>query len=154
LFHDASAGPAIESTENGTELLGTPPVSILLHQELIESSVTKPDGVSVKTSFIEQTLFSMSCGITENGISLIPYDIDVKLDSPSATPQRTLCTVDDFAMTNGSVTPDVDVHSLPAKRLKLSENGHCEDNEVGYIGLMDEVSRLADLISAKLEDES
>jgi hypothetical protein len=151
---DASAGPAIESTDNGTKLLGTPPVSILLHQELIESSVTKPDGVSVKTSFIEQTLFSIACSITENGISLIPYDIDVKLDSPSATPQRTLCTLDDFTMTKGSVTPDVEVHSLPAKRLKLSENGHCEDDEVDCIGLVDEVSRLADLISAKLEDET
>jgi hypothetical protein len=125
-----------------------------LHQELIESSVTKPDGVAVKTSYIEQTLFSMACSITENGILLIPYDIDVKLDSPSATPQRTLCTVDNFAQTNGSVRPDVEVHSLPAKRLKLSENGHCETDEVDCIGFMDEVSQLTDLLSAKLEDET
>jgi hypothetical protein len=125
-----------------------------LHQELIESSVTKPDGVSVKTSYIEQTLFSMACSITENGISLIPYDIDVKLDSPSGTPQRTLCIMDDFAMTNGTITLDDEAHNLPAKRLKPSENGHREADEVDCIGFMDEVSRLADLLSAKLEDET
>jgi hypothetical protein len=55
----------------------------MLDQQLIETSAATSDGERKKISFLEQSLFSIACCM-EDGPTLIPLDISVKLAAPSA----------------------------------------------------------------------
>lgn len=65
-------------------LLMVPPLSIRLHQELVEQTVSSSDGVPKKSCHLEQILFSLSCRIRNDGVVLVPLEVSVQLDSPSS----------------------------------------------------------------------
>jgi hypothetical protein len=67
----------------GVSFLPAPPVSIMLDQQLIETSSATSDGEKKKISYLEQSLFAIGCCM-DDGPTLVPLDISVKLDSPSA----------------------------------------------------------------------
>ena len=68
---------------DGVSFLPTPPLSILLDQQMVESSRTTSDGVSKKTSYLKQTLFCLVCAANEDALALYPLDVGVNLDSPT-----------------------------------------------------------------------
>ena len=87
------AGDAVESSKllSGDAklplpaLLPVPPLSILLDQQLAETSQTTSDGVNKKTSYLDQTLFGATCSVDKDGgLTLYPLDIRIRLDSPTA----------------------------------------------------------------------
>ena len=147
-----SAGPSIESI-NGINLLGAPPVSILLGQDLIETSVMKSNGVSTKTSYLDQSLFSMACAVSDDGLCLFPLDVNVKLESPTAFPERTSYSLMEFkTLTRSDVDTNGETNGGPMKRAKYTMNG-----DVGMPELEDvmvEVSRLSELVTTTLEEET
>jgi hypothetical protein len=67
----------------GMSLLAAAPVSIMIDQRLIETARTTSTGEKKKTSYLEQSLFAIGCCM-DDGPKLVPLDILVKLDSPSA----------------------------------------------------------------------
>jgi hypothetical protein len=71
----------------GVSFLAAPPVSIMLDQQLIETSSATSDGEKKKISFLEQSLFAIACCM-DDGPTLVPLDISVMLDSPSAGKYR------------------------------------------------------------------
>jgi len=73
----------MESTD-GHSFLNAPPISILLDQQLIETATTTSDGVSKKTSYLDQSFFAIACAVAENSLGLFPFDISVELDSPTS----------------------------------------------------------------------
>jgi hypothetical protein len=85
------AGDTLEPV-GGVSFLAAPPVSIMLDQQLIETSSATSDGEKKRISFLEQSLFAIACCM-DDGPTLVPLDISVKLDSPSAGKyrNRTLC---------------------------------------------------------------
>jgi hypothetical protein len=80
------AGETLEPV-GGVSFLAAPPVSIMLDQQLIETSSATSDGEKKKISFLEQSLFAIACCM-DDGPTLVPLDISVKLDSPSAGKYR------------------------------------------------------------------
>jgi hypothetical protein len=80
--HHRTGGP-LEAID-GMELLATPPLSIRLHQELVEIAHTASDGNTKKDSYVEELLFSLACFVSEHGPVIVPLQINVKLDAPTA----------------------------------------------------------------------
>ena len=145
------AGPALESID-GINLLGAPPVSILMGQELVESSVMKSDGVSVKTAYADQSLFSIACTVNEDLLSLVPLDMNVKLESPTAFPERISCSLLVFrAKLSACAEANGEMNGHPPKRLKYSTNGDIGITEPESV--MEEVSRLSELLSSTIDTE-
>jgi len=65
-------------------LMAVPPLSIGLHQELIEVSSQSSDGVMKKTSYLKEILFSLSCSVTDQGVTLIPMEMSIRRDTPAS----------------------------------------------------------------------
>ena len=65
-------------------LVAAPPLSICLQQELVETSNTTSDGVSTKNSHLEQALFCLSCSVTNEGVMMVPLEIETRLDNPAS----------------------------------------------------------------------
>ena len=77
------AGEPLESV-NGVSLLNAPLLTVLMDQQLIENETKRADGEKVKTSYIEQQLFSVGCSATADGLTLYALDVAVHLDTPTA----------------------------------------------------------------------
>lgn len=140
----------MESIE-GMRLLKAPPVSILMSLEQMEATVIKSNDANVKLAFIEQSLFSIACALSEtSGVSLVPLYINVKLESPTAFPERTSCELGSFT-TNPS---SGDLGDRSAKRLKHEMNGHQDGAEAHEkcSDLMDEVRHFSELIMTTLNE--
>lgn len=136
---------------DGTKLLVAPPISILLSHELVELLVVKSDRASSKISYVDQSLFSMACAASEGGLSLVPFDVITKLDNPTAIPDRV-----SFSLTEFKSTLDAEanggMNGKPAKRLNRLVN---EDVCLwGLCDVMGEVSRLAELLIAVIDDDA
>ena len=69
---------------DGIKLIPSPPLSVLLDQQLIENESQSLDGEKKKTSYLEQQLFGVGCSSTADALTLYPLDITVVLDNPVA----------------------------------------------------------------------
>jgi hypothetical protein len=62
-----------------------PPISILLDQELVETSSVTQDGASRKDCHVSQSLFAIACSVSgDEGVVLHPLNVRVALASPSS----------------------------------------------------------------------
>jgi hypothetical protein len=79
------AGEAITSVDGiDISFLAAPPISTLLDQELIETSIVASDGTAKKSSYLEQTLYAIACAVNENELKLFSLQVTVDLASPTA----------------------------------------------------------------------
>jgi hypothetical protein len=133
----------------GINFLPAPLISIMMDQEIVESSETSVDGAAKKKSTIFQTLFSLACSATDEGICLHPFDVCVELDSPSSLPQ--LVSVDALYF-KSPIEPANDCngmngnHAAPdSKRRRLDVNGTLPSPR-GIRDLIEEVEELSALL--------
>jgi hypothetical protein len=148
------AGDAIEITDD-IQLLRSPPVSILLDQELIETAKASSDGGSKKTFRIEQSLFSVACSVSEGGLTLVPLDVSVHLDSPTAVPERKSCRALLFkSSTVAGVDMNGDLSSpSPRKRSKRKTNGDSSKMPQTE-DVFEEVCRFAEILADTIDSIS
>ena len=142
-------------------MLQAPPISILVDQETVEISTATSDGTNKKTSFIEQSLFSLSCAVKEDGPVLLPFDVNVNLDTPTAFPQRTQISLTKFKMptsttsSNGVAGTNGDSNGRPLKRQKHEMNGDPSTSTTWSEtdDVMEEAIRLAEILSIAITSE-
>lgn len=140
-------------------MLQAPPISILIDQEVIETSTTTSDGMNKKSSYIDQALFSLSCSIDDkDGPVLLPLDVNVKLDTPTAFPQRTQISLMKFKTPTPTTSDDGvaetngDLNGRPSKRQKNEMNGNGGASaKTAMEDVMEEASRLSELLSATVD---
>ena len=146
------AGPAFEEEVDSTELLRSPPISILMDQQVVASSKSSSDGGLKKASCIEQSIFAMACSATETCLQLYPFEVDVSLDSPTTFPVRKKTTLMRFKTSDagGIVQTDANGNASdrPTKRAKSDTNGQYHRREP-----LDEVQVLSRLLLRLLEPE-
>lgn len=159
------AGEAILSLE-GMTLLPAPPISVLVDQDVVETAQSTSDGMNKQSSFIIQALFSLSCSISTNGPILLPLDVNVKLDNPMATPERTHIALRRFTLptthsdicSNGGSGMNGDANGRPAKRQKADMNGESYGAKSVSSSKMEDVmveaTRLAELLSIAVGSKS
>jgi hypothetical protein len=135
---------------DGINLLGAPPVSIVIGQELVETSVMKSDGIIVKTSYVHQSLFSIACAVSDGALSLYPFDVTVTLESPTAFPDKISCSLLVFKVLSSiGVEMNGETNRRPPKRLKQASNGDFSVSELEAV--MEEVSRLSEILSSTID---
>jgi len=140
-------------------MLLAPPVSVLLDHEVIETSMVTSDGtMNKKSSYIDQSLFSLSCAIDSDGPLLLPLDVTVKLNSPTSFPQRTNVSLSRFSppslSDNDGVETNGDLNGRPAKRQKHAMNGDAKNSSSEMDDAMVEVSKLSELLAIAIESKS
>ena len=138
------AGEALE-TASGIDLFPTPPLSIMLDQQVIESSKASSDGVSSKKMYLQQTLFALSFSCSSEALTLYPMTVSVHLDTPSSVPIRKSCSVVSFRPPTKE-----DTLEPPQKRLKSEETGDnrcASQQELDFTGVVD---HYAGILSATL----
>jgi hypothetical protein len=104
LFLDfCRTGEAITSLD-GIHFIPGPPISVLQDQELVETPSVSQDGVSKKEFHISQSLFAITCSVTDHeGVVLYPLNVQVTLDSPtSGTPSGYPCRALVFELSHHS----------------------------------------------------
>ena len=141
------AGEALESA-SGLTLFPTPPLSILLDQQVIETTKSSSDGVSSKRSNLQQTLFALSFAFDNEALTLYPMTISVHLDTPSSVPRRTSCSLVEFLPSDATES----VLEPPFKRLKPSgdEKGSSEQRSTEQEDMIRVVEHFASIISSTL----
>lgn len=144
-----SAGPPIDPID-GNIFLKAPPISVLLGQDMIETTVVKSEGVSTKNHHLEQSLFSFVSSADEDCLCIFPLSVDVKLESPSSFVERISYSVIHFKPVSPLESND-ESDGPPIKRLKVTHN----DDEASYEmeDVMQEVQTLSELILATLDDD-
>lgn len=151
-----------QNLEPGLAFLAAPPLSLLVDQKVVESSLTTSDGDRVKSTFIEQELFGICCTVDDTkGLTLYGAEVKVKLDSPISIPVRTAFSlaafVDDYATSTelgaaGShgigMNGSHEEMEPAAKRPKLNGSGDTADPP---IDIKVEAGRFASMLSQTLE---
>lgn len=84
------AGGNVDKLE-GISFLPTPPVSLLVDQQLVEKSSVTTDGEKKKQAYTEQELFGISCSVDGDALTLYGTEMKVLLDTPSAGKFCTFC---------------------------------------------------------------
>jgi hypothetical protein len=145
-----SAGPPID-TVDGYVFVKAPPIGIMLGQEMIETTIKKSEGVSAKKHHLEQSLLSFTSAANDDGLTIFPFSISVKLESPASFVERTAVSMMEFKMftDNVDIRPYDEVDSRPRKRLKQSLNDDGNEQEVEDV--IYEVEILSGLISATID---
>jgi hypothetical protein len=149
------AGGTVENME-GFKMLAAPPISILLDQQLTETYQSTSDGVNRKVTYIDQSLFAITCAVDRTSLTLFPLDISIKLDTISSLPQRKFCSLMKFMRSKlvGSNDEELMNGRSPrpsGKRQKL-DCTHDTSAET-TTDVMVEVTRLADLLSDTIDSE-
>ena len=145
------AGEAFDKKVDGIALLPSPPLSVLLDQELIETETRGKDGERKKTSYIEQNLFAIGCTATTECLKLYPVDVTVHLDTPISAPRRVACSlVKLIAQPHQELVMNGGTDEKPAKRQKVSDDEKsCVAPQIQDLHL--EVERFAMLLSDAME---
>jgi hypothetical protein len=146
-----SAGPPIDPVD-GHVFLKTPPLSVMLGQDMIETTVVKSEGVSTKNHHLEQSLFSFVSSANEDCLYIYPLSIIVKLDAPSSFVERISYSLIQFK--EGSPLNETNFDESdgpPQKRLKATYSDNEVDQEIDNV--MQEVQTLSELILATLDDD-
>ncbi|KAL7580939.1 hypothetical protein ACA910_005756 [Epithemia clementina (nom. ined.)] len=147
------AGEALESA-SGINLFPTPPLSILVDQQIMETTRSSSDGGSLKKCSLHQTLFALSFAHTNETLTIYPLHINVHLDTPSAVPRRTSCAIVPFTNSvskhyGGFLQTEVAEAPSP-KRQKVNEAGDRADTRQEELALLQVVDHVAELLSAPL----
>ena len=148
-FQFYRAGDAIDSAA-GIQLLSAPPISILMDHGLVETSAVTSDGANKKTSYINQSLFSLSCSVNDDGIILFPFDVGVKLDSPTAFPERTSECLLTFKTSIEETQSNGEANGRPAKRSKHET----APGEPRLVTVTEGAGLLANLLSGLLDEDT
>lgn len=83
-----------------------PPVSLLLDQEVVESTRVTTDGIKKTNSCLSQSFFSIACVCNDDrGPSLVPLEIETQLASPTEAPVRQKMEILSFPA-NGGLIPE------------------------------------------------
>lgn len=145
-----SAGPPIDPVD-GHVFLKTPPVSVMLGQDMIETTVVKSEGASTKKHHLEQSLFSFVSSASDDGLCIFPMSVNVKLESPSSFVERISYSLINFRPIRPSDTNAFDdLNGPPQKRLKLTP---IDDVNQELDDVMHEVQNLSEHILATLDDD-
>ena len=146
-----SAGPPIDQVDDHV-FLKTPPLSIMLCQDMIETIVVKSESVSTKNHHLEQSLFSFVSSANEDSICIFPFNIIVKLESPSSFVERISSSLIHFkplSPLDANLIEESD--GPPQKRLKATHDDF-EGNET-MEDVMHEVQTISELILATLDND-
>jgi hypothetical protein len=154
--------PSSKDSDHGLSLFPAPPVSILLDQRLVDTSTTTSDGVTKRGSYLEQNLFAVACCANESTLTLVPFDILAKRDSPMATTQRLKHTLLEFkkdsplsSLERGE--RENDGQEPPLKRPKQENGGnaysiiHSNRQERWAEDLIVEVERFANILGSTVD---
>jgi hypothetical protein len=79
------AGGNLESPRNGFSFLAAPPLSLLIDQEMIETTERTSDGDKTQKIYAEQELFGTCCSVGDEALTLIGIKANMKLDTPSSS---------------------------------------------------------------------
>jgi len=138
---------------DGHEFLPIPPLSIMVDQNIVETTSRTSDGEKITRTHTEQELFCISCSANDTSLTLYGAVTHVRLESPTAIPSRTSATLTNFVeLSSGdfmSWQNQHDDHPPPSKRARRDDGGL--DSSVAVIDLMDEVERFSIIISETLE---
>jgi hypothetical protein len=149
------AGGAVPAVD-GKVFLPAPPLSILVDQNLVETTARTSDGEKTKNAHTEQELFGVCCTTDDAALTLYGSTMFVRLDSPISIPNRTSLTLTSFQKppvvdgetswdnSNGNDLP-------PAKRAKLEEADSTGSTGGAAQDLMVEVEHFATILSETLE---
>jgi hypothetical protein len=140
------SGKAVLETVVGEALLNAPPVGILLDQELMESSATSVEGIHSKRNYLKQSIFALSCVANESGVTMVPMEIEIVLDTPVSVRDRKKVELIKFLES----TEEKDAASLdhqPKKR--RTERSGDEDATT-----LEEVDRFARILCATHDRQS
>ena len=129
------AGKAVTTEVDGISWLKAPPISVMLDQQMKETSSRSLDGVTKKRRYLEQSLFAISCSATSDGVKLVPMVIETMLDSPAAATDRQHVKVVSFRKST-----DEETEEPPEKKARLQISN--EDD----LGTLQEVDILAKII--------
>jgi hypothetical protein len=83
LFCDRAGGPIKEDPNDG--ILNVPPLSVMLHQHIIEKVVKEGDGETKRISQLEGEMFAVTAKINTDSLDLICYDVVTILESASSS---------------------------------------------------------------------
>jgi hypothetical protein len=118
-----------------------------MDQEIAEAISVATDGSSKKSSYIEQYLFSISCALSDDGVVLLPQEINIKLESPASFPQRTGYMLLRFKDASPG-TKKVDKECL-SNGSEMTYNGNFHPPRM--VHLSEEASRLAAILLETLD---
>jgi hypothetical protein len=130
---------------DGCDFLPTPPLSILVDQNMVETTSRTPDGEKVTETHTEQELFGVFCSANDSGVTLYGATILARLASPTAIPVRTNVLLTTFTSSSPSIDSDEKDAIPPSKRART------DDCPSTMVDLMDEVERFALVISKTFE---
>lgn len=134
------AGKGSLESVGETTLLNAPPVGIVLDQEMVETSSTFMDGVTKKKSHIKQSMFALSCTATEKGVTMVPMEIEIVLDSPGSPVERKKLKILEF--------------QDPVKRAEMhyreppTKKSRCEASDEEDVTTLQEVDVFAEIVCA------
>mmetsp|Transcript_23496 Transcript_23496/g.65361 ORF Transcript_23496/g.65361 Transcript_23496/m.65361 type:complete len:869 (-) Transcript_23496:36-2642(-) len=149
------AGETIDSMP-GFSFFPTPPLSIVVDQQLIETSRTSSDGVSIKKSYLQQKLMGITFATSDQQLTLYPLDITVTIDNPSSVPERKSCAVKLFGVAATAGEDRTEGSEPPQKKIKTDANGGCHElNSLNTKqNLMDLVSRFSSILNSTVVNSS
>jgi hypothetical protein len=143
------AGDPIASID-GMSFLPTPPLSVLLDQELIEGQTTA-DAVTKKTVHMHQSQYSFVVSVSEDFLRIVPLEISVLVYSPSTPPTRVAVSSSQFKCVHNEINGDN--IAPPAKRAKL-EIAHGGRDTSSSESFMEEVTKFASILTATIDPEA
>lgn len=154
---DMAGGPV--PSLDGRAFLSVPPLSILVDQNLVETTSRTTDGEKINRIHTEQELFGVCCTSDDSTLTLYGTCIFVQLESPISVPHRSTVSLTAFVTPTQSDSvssrlgnDDNAVDIPPSKRAKMEE-GLLRWNGQGppVQDLMDEVEHFATILSDTLD---
>ncbi|EJK62315.1 hypothetical protein THAOC_17077 [Thalassiosira oceanica] len=86
LRNSSAGGPIVD--ESIPNLLRCPPLSVPMHQQLVEKVTKEGDGETKRTSQIQGELFALSAQASERDLSLVCFDVLTLIETASSVPLR------------------------------------------------------------------
>lgn len=133
------AGKGVTESVNGASLLNAPPVGLVLDQQMVETSSTTMDGVTKKKNHIKQSMFALSCTATEMGVTMVPLEIEVVLESPGSPVERKKLEIIEFRYTPKE--GEIQNGEPPAKKSRI------ESSDEDDLATLQEVDFFAEVVS-------
>ena len=81
---DIGGGPVTEKEEGGASFISTPPLSVIMNQQLVEHHASDTNGEKSTTMRLERELCGMTSSVSNEAISLHLFDICVQTDSATS----------------------------------------------------------------------
>ena len=114
----SAGGPTVD--ESIPNLLRCPPLSVPMHQRIVEKVTKEGDGETKRRSQIQSELFALSAQTSESNLSLVCFDVLTLTETASSVPLRLK-----FALISPpSEVPQINLGSRPNKRVKTETCSH------------------------------